>query len=123
GATFMSKEFTLEKSGRNRGAVEFYKGPLLTPAALVDGARNQFLSCAGFTEQQYRRVCGSHGLDEIQPPAESRTLSHNSFEVHLATDFVLQIQLFLSQLVLQFGDLAIDQGIFDGDCHLPRSSH
>ena len=40
----MSKEFALEQSSRNRSAVELYKRPLLTPAAFMDGARNQFLS-------------------------------------------------------------------------------
>src|SRR3984893_3735590 len=55
--------------------------------------------------------------------AEHRTLSHNSFEVHLATNFVFQIQLLLRELVFQFGDLAIGHAILDGDCHLPRRAH
>src|ERR1700724_3964926 len=55
--------------------------------------------------------------------AEYRTLSHNAFEVHLATNFIPQIQLLLSELVFQFGDLAIGQAILDGDCHLARSAH
>src|ERR1700680_3567373 len=55
--------------------------------------------------------------------AEYRTLSHNSFEVHLATNFILQIQLLLSELVFQFGDLERGKAILDGDCHLARSAH
>ena len=50
----MSKKLTLEQSGRNRGAVELYEGPLPTPAAFVDRARDQFLSRAGFAQKQYR---------------------------------------------------------------------
>ena len=52
--------------------------------------------------------------------AQGRTLSHNSFIVHLATDFVFQIQLFLGEFVLQFRDLAIGQGVLDGYRYLPR---
>jgi len=61
----MSKEFALKQSSRNRGAVELYKGPFLTLAAFMDGARNQFLSRAGFAQKQHRRVAGSHGFHEI----------------------------------------------------------
>jgi hypothetical protein len=69
-------------------------------AASMNGTRNQFLSRAGFTEKQYRRVAGSHGFHQTQNVAESRTLSHNSFKVDLAADFIFQIQLLLSELLL-----------------------
>ncbi len=87
-ASFMSEKLTLEQSGRNRGAVQLYEGPLLTMAAVVNGTRNQFLPRAGFAQKQHRRVGGSHGFHQIQNVAQSRTLSHNSFKVYLATDFI-----------------------------------
>src|SRR5882762_10535816 len=62
GPSFMPKKLALEQSGRNRGAVELYKGPLLAPAAFMDRARNQFLSCAGFAQEQHRGIAGSHGF-------------------------------------------------------------
>jgi hypothetical protein len=68
---------------------------------------NQFLARTGFAQKQHRRVAGSHGLHEIQNMAESRTLSHNSFEIQLAPNFILQIQFFLIEPVFQFGNLAI----------------
>jgi len=36
------KSSPLEQSTRNRGAIEFYKGPLLAPAAIMDRAGDQF---------------------------------------------------------------------------------
>src|ERR1700693_5179080 len=51
GAPFMPEKLALEQSGRDRGAVELYEGPLLAPAAFMDGACNQFFSCTGFTEK------------------------------------------------------------------------
>src|ERR1700674_917489 len=91
----MSKKFTLEQPRWNRGAVELYEGPFFTPAAFMNRARDQFLSRTGFTEKQYRRVAGSHRFHKVQNMAESRTLPHNSFKVHLATYFIFQIQFFL----------------------------
>src|SRR4029077_18863458 len=114
----MSKQLALKQSGWNRSTVEFYECPLLAPAAFVDGARNQLLPRAGFAEKKYGRVTGSHGFDQIQDMAQSRTLPHNSFEIHLAADFVFQIQLFLRQLVFEISDLAVRQRVLHTDRHL-----
>src|SRR6266852_1147597 len=103
----MSKKLTLEQSGRNRGAIEFYEGPVLAPAAFVDRARNQFLARTGFAEKQHRRVAGSHGFHQVQNMTEGRTLPHNSFEVHFAAEFVFQIQLFLRELVFEISDFTV----------------
>jgi hypothetical protein len=62
GASFMSKKLALEQSTRNRGAIEFHKGPLLTPAAIMDLAGDQFLSRTGFAQKQHCRVAGSHSF-------------------------------------------------------------
>src|SRR5207245_9421422 len=95
----MPEKLALQQSGRNRGAVQFYKGPILAPAAVMDGACNQFFSRARFAQKQHGRVAGSHGFNETQNMAESRTLPHTSFEVHLAADFIFQLQLFFCELV------------------------
>jgi len=65
----------------------------------MDGARNQFLSRAGFAQKQHRRIAGPR-FPRDSNMAESRTLPHNSFKVNVATDFIFQIQLFLRKLVL-----------------------
>src|ERR1700735_1848517 len=112
----MSEKFTLEQPRGNCGAVELYEGALLTMATLMNGTRNQFLSRAGFTEKQNRRVTGSHGFHQIQNMAESRTLSPDSFKVHLAADFIFQIEPFLRDFVLEFGDFTIRQRVLHADC-------
>src|SRR5579863_1961343 len=116
----MSKKLTLEQSCGNRSAVELYEGPILTPAAFMDGARNQFLSGAGLPQKQNRRVARSHGFHQVQNMAESRTLPHNSFEVHLAADFVFQIQFFLREFVLELGDFTVRQRVLHADRDLLR---
>src|SRR5580700_7290152 len=115
GASFMSKKFTLEQSCRNRSTVELYEGPLLAAAAFMDRPRNQFLSGAGITEKQNRRVARSHGFHEVQYVAEGRTLPHNSFEVHLAANLIFQIQFFLCKLVLEISDFTIRQRVLHTD--------
>src|SRR5438309_3801644 len=115
----MSKKLTLEQSGWNCGAIELHEGPLFTPAAFMDGARNQFLARTGLTKKQHRRVAGSHSFHQFQNMAESRTLPHNSFEVHVAAEFVFQIQLFLRELVFEIGDFTVRQGVFHADRDLP----
>src|ERR1700678_3204287 len=52
--------------------------------------------------------------------AESRTLPHNSFKVHLATDFVFQIQFFLGEFVFEFSDFTIRQRVLHTDRDLLR---
>src|SRR5580698_1920692 len=116
----MSKKLTLEQSRRNRSTVELYEGPLLAAAAFMDRPRDQFLSRAGLPEKQNRRVAGSHGLHEVQNMAESRTLPHNSFEVHLAANFVFQIQFFLREFVLEIGDFTVRQRVLHTDRDLLR---
>src|SRR5208337_3542483 len=95
----MAKQFTLEQSGWNCGAVQLHKGPILAPAAFMDCARNQFLPRTGFAQEQNSRIAGSDGFDEIKNMAKGGTLPHNSFKVQIATEFIFQIQLFLRQLV------------------------
>jgi hypothetical protein len=43
-----------------------------------------------------------------------------SAQVHLAAYLFFQIELFLREFVLQFEDLTVSQGVFDGNCHLAR---
>jgi len=42
GAAFVAEEFTLQKTRRNGRAVDFMKGPLFAPAAIVDRLGDQF---------------------------------------------------------------------------------
>ena|SRR5437879_4805490 len=114
----MSKELTLEQSGWNGGAVELHKRPLLSPAAFMDRTRNQLLARTGFSEKQHRRVARGYGFHQLQNMTESRTLPHNFFEVDLAPDFILQIQLLLGKLVFEISDLTIRQRVLHPNRYL-----
>src|ERR1700751_257558 len=103
----MSKKLALKQSGRNGGAVELYEGPLLAPAAFMDRPRNQLLAGTGFTQKQHRRITRSHRLHQLQYMPQRRTLPYDSFAVHLAPDFALQIQLLLGELVLQISNFTV----------------
>jgi len=46
--------------------------------------------------------------------------SDNGIEIHLAADFVFQVQLLLRQFVFELGNLPIAQGIFHRDRNLRR---
>jgi hypothetical protein len=46
---------------------------------------------------------------EIQYMAESRTLSNDSFKVHLAADLLFQVQLLLGEFVFEIGDFSVRQ--------------
>src|SRR5262249_61587113 len=66
GSFFMAEEFALQKSGGNGGAVQFYKLGRVARTAVMDGAGNEFLSCAGLTADQYSAVGWSDGRYLLQ---------------------------------------------------------
>src|SRR3984957_10215479 len=51
---------------------------------------------------------------------ERRTIPHDLLEVHLATDFLLEIEFLLCKLLFQIGDLAEGEAVFDSDSYLTR---
>jgi hypothetical protein len=48
------------------------------------------------------------------------TAANKGIEIHLAADFVFQVQLLLRQLVFELGNLPVGQGIFHRDRNLRR---
>ena len=86
----------------------------------MHGARDQFLAGAGFAVDQHGGIGGRHGLHLLQHAAQRLALADDLFELQLAADFVFEIQLLLRELVLQVGDFAERQRVFDGDRHLAR---
>src|SRR5690242_867390 len=45
---------------------------------------------------------------------------YDLLEIDLTTDFLFKIELLLSQLVLELGNLPVCQRVFNCDCYLPR---
>jgi len=60
----MAKEFAFEETGGNGGTVDLYKRPILAVAPVVNCARHEFLSCAGFAQKQDCRAAPRHGVHE-----------------------------------------------------------
>src|SRR5260370_11446548 len=56
GATLVTEQLAFEQTSRNRGTIHFHKRPVRSPAALVNGFRNQFLTGSCFPVDQHRCV-------------------------------------------------------------------
>ena len=56
----------------------------------MDGASDQLLTGAGLSEQQYGRISGSYGFDQMEDTSKCRTLAHNSFACTLTVIRVIQ---------------------------------
>src|SRR5439155_21692564 len=76
---------------------------------------NKLFSRAGFAKEQDCRVVGRDRLDQLQDVLERRARPYDLLEVHLAAYLFFQIELFLREFVLEFGDLAVGEGVFDGN--------
>src|SRR5215470_7978898 len=111
----MPEEFALEKPGWNRGTVEFYEGARFAGTQIVNRARDQLLPGASLSVNQNGGIGGRDRLDLLQDPAQRLAPADDLLEFQLASDFVFEIQLLLSQLILQVRDFAKDPCIFDGN--------
>src|SRR5689334_11184142 len=117
-AALVSKELAFQQASGYCRAVELDEGIRLARAEIVDRARDQLLPGARLPVDQDRGIGGSDGLDLLQDVAQGVTPADDLFELQLAADLVLEIQLFLCKLVLQVGDLTESFGILDGNRNL-----
>src|SRR5215469_10011056 len=90
GATLMTKELALQKATGNRGAIYPDQSSRLAVAALMDGARDQFLARTGLSQQKNRRISGRHHFDLFQHFSEACALTHDSLEPRDRTSFVFR---------------------------------
>jgi len=95
----MPEKFALEKPSRDGGAVQLHKRAVFAPAAFVNGAGDQFFSCAGFAKQKNSGIAGSDGFDHLQNVPERWAAADDPLETHLAAEFFLEIKLLLGELV------------------------
>jgi len=64
--TFLkSEEFAFDQGGRNRRTIHFDKRTLIPRGALVDKARQNFLSGATFTQNEYGNVEPGGAFDTL----------------------------------------------------------
>jgi hypothetical protein len=76
------------------------------------------LARTGLAADEHSRLGGGDGLHLLEHAAQRGAVPHDVLKVALAADLVFQIQFLLSELVLEGGDLAIGEGVVDGDGHL-----
>src|SRR5207237_7624982 len=60
----------------------------------------------------HNRINLMHNLTDLG------TLANDPLEIHLAADFLFKIKLLLRELVPEFSDLAISQGVLDRNRYL-----
>ena len=74
---------------------------------------------------EHSRVCRSDRFNLLQNTAHDSTLSDDLRKIHFATDFVLEIELFLRELLFQHSNLPKGKRILHGNsnliCDLGRS--
>src|SRR5262245_548786 len=88
-AFLVTKEFTLEQASGNSSTVYLDQGALAPRAEVVNGARNQFLTGAGFALNKNRRIRRRHRLHLLQNPRQARTFADNLLKIMLGADLVL----------------------------------
>ena len=66
GSLLMPEKLALQQASGNGGAIQLHKRALFAPAAIVDGASDQFFAGAGFAKQQDSGIAGRDGLNQLQ---------------------------------------------------------
>src|SRR5246127_5655771 len=77
---FMAEEFALQKSHRNRGAVQLYEGSISTFTASMNGARDDFLARSCFALDENCGVRGRHRANQVQRFHQSCAAADDSFK-------------------------------------------
>src|SRR5882724_4148037 len=112
------EELALEQSRGNGGTIQLHEGVRTPRAQVVNGACNELFARAGLAGDEDGRLGGRHGLHLVQHAAEGGAGPHDVLKGQLTADFLFQIELFLREVVLERGDLAIGERVLDGDRHL-----
>ena len=68
GALLVTEELAFEQVGGKGGAIDFDERTISSHTAVVDCGGNEFLSCAGFAEDQNRSGDGSDSLGLLHNP-------------------------------------------------------
>jgi len=111
----MAEKFRFEKPAGNRGAVYFDKRSLAARAEIVNGARDELFARAGFAGDEDRSTGGRDEFHLGEGALERGAVTDDFLEIELATNFFLEIKLFLGELVLQRVNLFESQRVFHGD--------
>ena len=120
-AALVAKEFTFEQPHGDGRAVEFDEGAFPAAAQVVQGAGDKFLARPRLPLNQHGGIRRRDDLDLLQDALEAVALPDDLFEVVIATNFVFEVEFFLSQFILQFGNFAVRQRVLDRERALARN--
>src|SRR5882724_1319245 len=117
-AFLMSKQLAFQQTCRNRRAVELDERLRAPRAQIMNGSRNQFLSCTRVSIDEHGRVCRSDRLHLLQYTPQGSAFSDDLRKIHFAADFVFEIELFLCEPVFQLSNLPKGACILHGNRNL-----
>src|SRR6266436_1029635 len=117
-ALLVSEQLAFQQTRWNRRAVELDERLRAPRTQIMDGPRDQFLSCTRVSIDEHGRVRRSDRFHLLQYTPQRSTFPDDLREIHFATDFIFEIQLFLRELVFQLSNLPKRACILHGDGNL-----
>src|SRR5262249_6254731 len=103
-ATLVAEKFGFEEARRNRGAIDFHESAFAARAEVVDGASDELLAGACFSENQDCGTGGSDELDLSERALEGGTFADDFLEIEFSADFFFEVELFLRKCVFESVD-------------------
>ena len=106
GAFFVAEQLALQQARGDGRTVQLDEGTALPRAQLVQGAGDEFLARARLATNEHGGAGGGDGFDLLEEPAKGNAVPDDLPEVVVGADLLLQVGLFLGELVLERLDLA-----------------
>src|SRR5271155_5482632 len=92
-SSFVAEQLALEKSKRNRGAIQFHERLLAAIAQLMYRTRNKFLAGSRLSQDQHAGICRGHHRDQAQRGIQRRALSYDFPK--LGANFLFEVKSLL----------------------------
>ena len=109
----MPEELAFEKSCRNGGAIQLYKGSLGARTAAVNRPRDEFFSRARFAVEEHGGIGWGYYGHLSQHVLNGRAVTNKIFEVEFRTDFRFQILTLVLQIVMRSSESSIRQSVIE----------
>src|SRR6266850_4691765 len=87
----------------------------------MNGPRDEFLARACLAVDEHSGIGGSDGFELRKHAPESIAIADDFLELQLCSNFVLEIDYFLSKLVFEAGNLSKSDRILNCKRHLIRN--
>src|SRR5215470_18895856 len=109
--TLVTEELALEESRGNRRAVQLHERVGLPGTEIVDGTCDQLFAGAGLAVDQDRGIRRGDGFHLSQHLPQCRALADDVRELPIASNLVLQVELFQRDRVLERSNLAVGERV------------